>query len=470
MDPKSRILVVDDEPAFQRLMEMTLAEAGYAVEVAANGKEGLDAAGAFLPDLILLDVQMPEMNGFEMMEVLREKEAGIPVIMLTGRGSIPDAIRAIRMGAVDYIEKPAPLSRLMLTVERTLRYARLSAENERLRLALGSLLPPGGLVGQSPKIREVLHVVHRIAETASNVLITGESGTGKEIVARAIHRVSPRRDKPFVAVNCSALPETLLESELFGHERGAFTGADRRRKGRAEAAEGGTLFLDEVGDLTLPVQVKLLRFLEEKTFERVGSNETLRADVRILTATNRDLLDLLREGKFREDLYYRLNVFSIDLPPLRERKEDIPLLAAHFLQKSAEANGREGLYLSPEGIEALQRRDWPGNVRELEHAIERAVILSRSPEIGPESFPDRERRPPADEESEALLPPEGSLGDMLREIETRTIERALRESGMAPAKAAARLQISERSLHYKMQKLGIETPGRRRRRSHSTTR
>lgn len=470
MNLSSKILLVDDDPALKELLREALQGKGYTVDTAVNGREALEKIERFPPDLILLDVIMPEMDGFETLEALRAKDTDTPVIMLTGNGSIPDAIRAIRLGAEDYLEKPVPIARLLLTVEHTMHIASLSEENQRLRVQLGNILPPGGLIGQSPPMRKVFQMINRIGDSSSTVLITGESGTGKELVARAIHTASPRKDKPFIAINCSAIPETLLESELFGHERGAFTGADLRRKGRFEMAEGGTLFLDEVGDLTAHVQVRLLRFLQERTFERVGGNETHYADIRIISATNQELRKQIAEGKFREDLFYRLNVVALELPPLRDRKGDIPLLAGHFLKKYADANGREGLSFSPQTLEAFERHEWPGNVRELEHAIERAVILSPGNTIGMEMMADEIKiSPPTSPAPAVSISCDGGLGKVLREIEVQMIERALQENGMVQSKAAAQLQISERMLSYKIHKYDIQNPRRRRRKSSSRT-
>ncbi len=464
----SKILLVDDDPALKELLREALQGKGYEVDSAANGLEAIEIVGKLPPDLILLDVMMPEMGGFETLEALRAKDLDIPVIMLTGNGSIPDAIRAIRMGAEDYLEKPVPIARLLLTVEHTMHIARLSEENQKLRVQLGDILPPDGLVGQSSPMRKIFQMISRIGDSTSTVLITGESGTGKELVARAIHSASPRKDKPFIAINCSAIPESLLESELFGHERGAFTDADKRRKGRFEMAEKGTLFLDEVGDLSAHVQVRLLRFLQEKTFERVGGNETHYADIRILSATNQELRKRIAEEKFRGDLYYRLNVVALDLPPLRNRKGDIPMLGAHFLKKYAKANGREGLSFSPETLDSLERYEWPGNVRELEHAIERAVILSPGDVIGMEMMPDELKIFPLSSPAPAVsIPNEDGLGKVLREIEIQMIERALQENGMVQSKAAAQLQISERMLSYKIHKYEIQNPRGRRRKSSS---
>lgn len=390
------ILIVDDERNYLLVLEAVLADAGYEVLTSDSATKGLEIAANHDLDLVITDMRMPGMDGMDFLARLHGQHPELPVIMMTAYATVEKAVEAMKRGAFDYITKPFKNEELKLTVRKAIEMHRLMRENRLLSRELQERFKFGNLVGKSEAMGQIYEIIEKVAQTRATVLITGESGTGKELIARAIHFNSSRKDKPFVSVNCSALPETLLESELFGHERGAFTGAYSQRKGRFELSHGGTLFLDEVGDMSPALQVKLLRVLQEMTFERVGGNRTLQVDARLLTASNRDLLREVGKGHFREDLYYRLNVVHIEVPPLRERRDDIPLLVNHFLQKVAEANEVPVKRMQPEALKYLYHHDWSGNVRELENVVERAVILSDHEEIRPQDLPEeiRQRRDP----------------------------------------------------------------------------
>jgi len=380
------ILIVDDEKNYLLVLEALLVDAGYEVITCDNAREALEVTTSHDLDLVITDMRMPGVDGMEFLAQLRGLQPEIPVIMMTAYATVEKAVEAMRRGAFDYVTKPFKNEELILTIRKALEMHRLKQENRLLSQELQERFKFGNIVGKSKLMRQVYEIIEKVAQTRASVLITGESGTGKELIARAIHFNSPRSDKPFVSVNCSALPETLLESELFGHERGAFTGAVTRRKGRFELAHSGTLFLDEVGDMSPALQVKLLRVLQEMSFERVGGTATLQVDARLVTASNRDLKREVELGRFREDLYYRLKVVHINVPPLRERRDDIPLLVHHFLRKVAKANGLPVKKVSPEALKYLYQYDWLGNVRELENVIERAVILCDGDEIRPEDL------------------------------------------------------------------------------------
>jgi two-component system, NtrC family, response regulator AtoC len=386
---KTMVLVVDDDPTAYQLLREVLAQEGYQVETAESGREALEKAGTTFFDVVLADVRMPDLNGVEVLRGLKQLSPETVVIMMTAFGSIETAIESIQQGAYDYISKPFKLDDVKLTVRRALDHKRLLKENLRLRRALKAQHQLEHMVGRSAAILEIYKIVARVASSASTVLIRGESGTGKELIARAIHYNSPRAEQPFVVVDCGALAETLLESELFGHVKGAFTGALANKKGLLEEADGGTCFLDEMGDIGPSLQAKLLRFLQEREIRRVGGREGVKLDVRVVAATNKDLEALIRDGKFRQDLFYRLSVVSITLPPLRDRKEDIPLLAEYFLTKYALRNQKDISSLSPQSLSLLCDYLWPGNVRELEHAIEQAVALTANPILLPEDFPPK---------------------------------------------------------------------------------
>jgi DNA-binding NtrC family response regulator len=382
----AQILYVDDDPTVGAILHDTLFRMGHQPFGAANIPEALGVLQRETLDLIILDHQMPGMTGLEFLEYLREEGTEVPVIMLTGHGSIEHAVAAIKAGAVDYITKPVRADQLEVAVAAALELARLRRENEDLRREVMALRHERRIVGDSPQVRQLLQVIATAAPTRATVLLQGESGTGKELAARAIHELSPRRDRPFIQLNCAAIPEHLVESALFGHEKGAFTGALKRVEGAFERADGGTLLLDEISEMRLDLQAKLLRVLQEQRFERVGGTSSLSVDVRIIATTNRDLAAEAAEERFRQDLFYRLSVLPIRLPPLRERKEDIPLLAFRFAHQAAKEIGREFEGLSPATVALLQDHDWPGNVRELQHAVERAMILASEPTLQPHHF------------------------------------------------------------------------------------
>src|SRR5215203_410397 len=386
--PAYRVLVVDDERSMRELLSIVLRRDGYEVRIAADGRAAIDLLKRERVDVLITDIRMPEMTGVDVLREAKTIDPGIISIVMTAFASTDTAVEALRLGAADYVHKsPNAVNDLRLRVRKELERRQLQQENVLLKRQLGSPNRFSNIVGSSSAMTAVFELIETIAPTGSTVLITGESGTGKELVARAIHARSSRSDRPFVAVNCGALPDTLLESELFGHMRGAFTGADTNKKGLLEVAEKGTIFLDEIGEMSPMTQVKLLRVLQERKFRRVGGLEELQADIRIITATNRDLSKMVAEGRFREDLFYRINVIPIVLPPLRERREDIPLLAEHFLAKYAGQMGKPVNAISRPALELLGKHDWPGNIRELENVIERAVALEGTPTILAESLP-----------------------------------------------------------------------------------
>lgn len=445
-----KILIIDDEEHMCWALEKAMRQEGYQTRVAYRGPDGLKIIQEEDPSLVILDLKMPEMDGLEVLKHAREINPRLPVIMLTAHGTIETAIEAMKMGAVDYITKPFDLDELKLVIKQNLMVCQLETEVSFLRSELTKKYK--NMVGKSESFQEIIHLIERVSQTNVNVLITGESGTGKEVAAVAIHQNSPRKNGPFVPVNCAALPEQLLESELFGHEKGAFTGAYSRKIGRFELADNGTIFLDEIGEIPLNMQVKLLRVLQEKSFERVGGTETLTVNVRVIAATNRQLEEAIKEGKFREDLYYRLNVVPIHMPPLRERHEDIPLLAEHFLQKLKPTYGAKRI--SPAALELLQRYNWPGNIRELQNIIERAVIICRGDEILPEHLPNEIRGTQAESESGIVInfPDKGVS---LEEVEKHLLIKALEKSKGNQSKAAELLGITRSAFIYRSQKYGI---------------
>jgi DNA-binding NtrC family response regulator len=449
MSEPFRILIVDDEPAQRELVGGFLAKHGFQVTEAADGRRALDRFREELFDLVLTDQRMPDLSGLEVLEGVRAITPGAAVIIMTAYGTIETAVSAIKAGAADYLAKPVNLDELLHRIHQVRERQRLLTENRELREALAGRHRLEGIIGESGQMQEVFSLVRRVAPSDATVLIRGESGTGKELIAKAIHFASPRASGPLVKVNCAALPESLLESELFGHEKGAFTGAVAARKGRFELADGGTIFLDEVGDLPPGVQVKLLRVLQEREFERVGSSRPVAVNVRLLAATHRDLEALVRDGRFRDDLYYRINVVTISLPPLRERREDLPLLIDQFLKASAEKNSRVIEGLSREAREALLRYDYPGNVRELENLIERAVVLSRGQVIGIGDLPLPLHEPSHEPEQRA------GLLAAVEGLERRMIRDALVRADGVQTRAADLLGISERVLRYKLRKYGL---------------
>ncbi len=443
---RGRILIADDEEAARRGLAQILTDDGYEVSLAKDGEEALRLVAQESPDVLLTDLRMPVMDGHELLSRVRRSQPDVAVVIMTAHGTIPSAVRALREGAEDYLTKPIDVEDLERLLERVLKKRRLVTETRLLRERLDDKYRFENIIGRSPEMLEVFRMVEQVAPSQASILITGESGTGKEMIAQAIHQRSPRRDAPFVKVSCASLPETLLESELFGHERGAFTGALARRAGRFEIAAGGTIFLDEIGDIPPGMQVKLLRFLQERQFERVGGNQTLTVDVRVISATHRDLRALVRDGKFREDLYYRLDVIEIPLPPLRERTHDIPLLVDFFVRKFATSNTKEIRSVTDETMATLTAYQWPGNVRELEHAIERAVILARSDVLDPSLFPSLPRfEAPAPSTGEPAVP-----GASLEEIERDVILKTLESVNGSTSRAAAILKVSPRTIQYKL--------------------
>jgi len=450
-----KLLIVDDEKNMRTVLRRALSAEGYEVFEAATGKEALDVLTDVMPDLIVMDQKMPEMDGLTALKKVKRLLPSLPVVILTAHGNVQSAVEAVRAGATEYLTKPFDLDELKLVVSKALGVRDLFREVDTLRAELKREYDLATIVGQSDQMRDIYDVVKKVATTNATVMVYGESGTGKELVARAVHEYSRRSKKPFIQVSCAALPETLLESELFGYEKGAFTGANTAKKGRFELADGGTLFLDEIGDISPAIQVKLLRVLQEKTFEHLGGTKTIKVDVRIVGATNRDLQEAIADGTFREDLYYRLNVVPITVPPLRDRKEDIPLLVAHFLEKLGSKRK-----MSKEAMARLVGYGWPGNIRELENTIERAVILGSGDVILPEHLPAELRAEPAPGGPPVPieLPSEGIV---LEKLEKDLLEQALRRAGSNQTKAAKLLGISRHELLYRMEKFGLHGPAKR---------
>jgi two-component system response regulator AtoC len=443
---KIKILVVDDEAIVRESLSDWLKDGGYQVFTAENGHKALEVTEKEKPGIMIADLVMPGMDGIELMKRAKAQQPKIEVIIITAYASIPTAITAMKEGAYDYIEKPFCPERAELLIKKLAEHQELVEENLSLRQRLEDRYRFENIITKSPKMQRLIELIKIVGKSTATVLITGESGTGKELVARAIHSQSSRHNKPFIAVSCAALPESLLESELFGHEKGSFTGAYTQKKGKFEFANGGTIFLDEIGEMSANIQVHLLRVLEEKEFTRVGGNEPIRVDVRVISATNKDLRKAIEKQEFREDLYYRLNVVNIELPPLRERKEDIPLLAEHFLHKFAMENQKEITGFSPEAIELVLEYDWPGNVRELENAIERAVILAKDSIITIADLP-REN---------LSLAYSTTPRKNLKEVEKSHIWNILRETGENYSEAARILGISRMTLYNKAKEYGFD--------------
>jgi two-component system NtrC family response regulator len=450
------ILIVDDEKNYLLVLEALLGPQGYEIITVNNAHDALRSAREADLDLVITDVKMPGMNGMELLEESKKIKPELPVIIMTAYGSIEMAVEAMKKNAYDYITKPFQNEQLKLTVKKALDNYRLIKQNKLLSQALSDRFRYGNMVGKSKPILKIYDIIEKVAQSKASVLITGPSGTGKELIAKAIHYGGSRRDRPFVSINCGALTETLLESELFGHERGAFTGAVALKKGRFELADGGTLFLDEVGDMPPPLQVKLLRILQEMEFERVGGTRTIKVDVRVLSASNRDIKDDVAEGIFREDLFYRLNVIQIEVPPLRERVDDIPLLVKHFIEKYVSGEDKTKIELGPEVWKAFYAYSWPGNVRELENVIERAVVLSSGEMITMEDLPDYLLEKKEEEiDLNKIVPLNLALRDALEQLEEKLVIRALRYSDNVQSQAAEMLGISRRMMHYKIKKYGI---------------
>ncbi|MBW2599368.1 MAG: sigma-54-dependent Fis family transcriptional regulator [Deltaproteobacteria bacterium] len=450
---KLNILVVEDGQSQREMLKDFLAGEGHKVAEAEDGNTAIQQVRGGHFDLLLLDFKMPGMNGIEVLEKIKNINPEISVIMMTAYGTIETAVDAMKLGAVDYIAKPINLDELIILIDRIAERQTLLRENEILRQKLWKKeIAPGQIIYKDPGMEAIINMVGRVASSRATVLIMGESGTGKELFAKLVHATSPRSKEPMIVVNCGAIPETLLESELFGHEKGAFTGAIARRIGRFEEADGGTLFLDEIGELSPPVQVKLLRFLQEREFQRLGGNQTIQADVRIISATNQNLEEKVKEGTFREDLYYRLNVVSLTIPPLRDRRGDISILTEYFIKRFSSENDRDLKGLSSEAMDILLKYDYPGNVRELENIIERAVVITRGQVISIKDLP-----------FEAVLPrhftdhkDEGTLRHEVESLEREMIERALDGAGNNQTKAAELLGITERTLRYKLKKHGLK--------------
>jgi len=449
-----RILVVDDEENLRHMLTMILRRQGYEVGAAASASEALAEVEARPWDVVLADIRMPGKSGLELLELLVQRNPAPTVIVMSAYGSFDVALDAMKKGAYDYISKPFKPDEIVLVLRKAEERERLKRENRALREALARQDRSALLVAQSPAMKDVLRTVHKLAEYKSTVLITGESGTGKELVARMLHEGSPRRDAPFVAVNCGAIPETLLESELFGYKKGAFTDASRDRKGLFEQANGGTILLDEIGEMPLALQVKLLRVLQEEAFRPLGDTRDVEVDVRVVAATARELAQEVTEGRFREDLFYRLNVLPVRLPPLRDRKEDIPALVEHFVARANERLGTQNDGVTPSALKLLMAWSWPGNVRELENTIERAVVLCEGSKIGPEDLPERLRES-RDPLTTALSGDELSIKKTGRALEQALIRRALQRTGGNRTAAARLLELSHRALLYKIKEYGI---------------
>ncbi|HVW11223.1 MAG TPA: sigma-54 dependent transcriptional regulator [Bryobacteraceae bacterium] len=448
---KKRILVVEDEDKLRRIVELQLEDAGFDVDKAARAEEALPLIDR--ADLILTDYKLPGMSGMEMLQIVKRQNAAIPVIMMTAFGTIENAVEAMKAGAADFLPKPFSLDHLTTVVNKALEVRSLRAENVRLKEELGRKYNWDNIVGRSPVMQNIFASVMRVAPSRATVLLAGESGVGKDLIARAIHFHSPRKDRPFVKINCTALPENLMESELFGYEKGAFTGANMSKPGKFEQADSGTVMLDEIGDVPGNIQVKLLRVLQEREVERLGSNKTLNIDVRVIAATNKDLRAALEDGTFREDLYYRLNVVPIEVPPLRDRKEDIPYLARHFVEKLAHENGGQVRGITDSAIDKLMQYSWPGNVRELENVIERSIVMTTGEKLDADDIRlDMNLRPRVQSGEMAL--PEGMSLD---QYEQELIRTALKQANNNKSQAARLLGLTRNSLRYRLTQMGIES-------------
>jgi two-component system NtrC family response regulator len=449
------ILIVDDEKNYLVILEALLVPEGYEVITEYNPINALHLLRETDFDLVITDMKMPKMDGIELLDEIKKIDPDLPVIIMTAYGTIEMAVEAMKKQAYDYITKPFRNEELKQTVKKALELYRLKKENRRLSKALTDRYRYGNIIGKSKEMIKIFDMIEKVSQSKASTMITGPSGTGKELIAKAIHFSSPRKNMPFVSINCGALTETLLESELFGHERGAFTGAVAMKKGRFELADGGTLFLDEVGEMSTSLQVKLLRVLQEMEFERVGGTKTIKVDVRIVAASNRKLKQDVEKGVFREDLFYRLNVVQIEVPTLKERIEDIPLLVAHFIDKYRQSNRRD-IELTPDVWKALYSHSWPGNIRELENVIESALVMSSNTIITQEDLPDYlMKKEDGKIELDTIVPLNLNLNEALERIEGQLILRALKASDDVQSKAAEMLGVSRRVMHYKMKKYGM---------------
>jgi DNA-binding NtrC family response regulator len=439
-----RILVVDDEVNARTALAELLRDEGFEVEMAADAFKALGKYEMFAPHVVVTDLKMPGMDGIELVKKVRAADDPAAVVVMTAFGEVSSAVEAMRAGAADYLTKPLNFDELLVVLDKVLETQALTRETRQLRQRVRDRVAPSNIIGTAPPMQRVFEIIDQVAPSKATVLITGESGTGKELVANAIHQRSPRANGSFVKLHCAALAESLLESELFGHERGSFTGAMARKDGRFSLADGGTLFLDEIGEISPAIQVKLLRFLQEHEFERVGGTQTIRVDVRVIAATNRNLSDEITKGRFREDLYYRLNVVALEMPPLRERRADIPALVKFFFDRYAKDNGKSIEGTTPAALELLMNYSWPGNVRELENAIERAVVLAAGPMIEPKHLPPNVRPVTAP----MGMPP--IPGATMAELERYAILETLKATGGSTSRAAEMLGISTRTIQYRL--------------------
>ncbi|MBS1118212.1 MAG: acetoacetate metabolism regulatory protein AtoC [Deltaproteobacteria bacterium] len=445
MSRSGRILVVDDEVNARTALAELLRDEGYDVETAADAFKALGKYESFSPHVVVTDLKMPGMDGIELVKKIRAGEDPAAVVVMTAFGAVATAVDAMRAGAADYLTKPLNFDELLVVLDKVLETEHLRRETRQLRARVRDRVAPNNIIGIAPPMQRVFEIVEQVAPSKATVLISGESGTGKELVANAIHQRSPRAGGPFIKLHCAALAESLLESELFGHERGSFTGAMARKDGRFSLADGGTLFLDEIGEISPAIQVKLLRFLQEREFERVGGTQTIHVDVRVIAATNRNLPEEVAKGRFREDLFYRLNVVALEMPPLRDRRSDIPALAKFFLDKFAKANDKTIEDLSPQALELLVAHDWPGNVRELENAIERAVVLTSTSQIEPRHLPSTVRPATTSAPGMPMIP-----GSTMAELERYAILETMKATGGSTSKAAEMLGVSTRTIQYRL--------------------
>ena len=452
----AKLLIIDDEKSIIDLLSVVFKKEGYSVSAALSARKALSLIDEQDFDLILSDIKLPQMSGMDVLKYVKKNKPFVPVVMITAYGTIKQAVEAFKLGAVDYIVKPFDIDELKLVVAQGLEKSRLKQENLFLKRELKDKYSFSNMVGKSKKMRDIYGLIEKIADTDSTVLISGESGTGKEVAARAMHYYSHRKDRPFVSINCGALPENLLESEMFGHVKGSFTGAVSNKKGMFEVAEKGTLFLDEIGEMAPYTQVKLLSAIQDRVIRRVGGTEEIAVDVRIIAATNQDLRARLEDGRFREDLFYRLNVISFEMPPLRERKDDIPLLVNHFLEKYCAKMGRPMKRLAPEVINIFESYPWPGNVRELENVIERTVAIEERETVTRRSLPDELTAPPRKGDSDLTVGDGFDLNAVLDDVTRRYLEQALEKSSGRLKDASEILGVNYRSLRYLIEKHGLK--------------